>query len=120
MATQVELLKTMTFILDTLVDNAKKINEAIKLMLSPKDLEAFQEKQTELLNELARLDELVKSSAAAAKDGEEVEFLRSEVRHKIVHFQGLNRDFIQSASAKSRIIQKGEFATPPTKVDDNE
>lgn len=88
-------------------------------MLASKELEALQEKQHELLNELARLDALVKSSKPGTS-GEEVDFLRSEVRHKIVLFQGINNEFFQRVNLKSRVIEKGDFIAPPSKGEENE
>jgi len=107
MPSQLELFKQMSFVLDQLVDTANTLNESVTLNVGRKDLEAAQERQQEILRELATLDELIlKSPPGAAK--EELDVWRLRIREKLSSFQSINQEFFNRLDSHMRIIEQSK------------
>ncbi len=97
----------MEKILDQLVDNAKKMKEALRLKSAESDLEQKQVRQHEILHELAELSKVLdKSPPGASKD--EISLAQARIREKLNHFQNLNKEFFSHISAHSRVIDSQE------------
>ena len=107
MASQIELYIQMEKILDQLVDNAKKMKEALLLKSAESELEEKQAHQHEILRELAELNKLLEKSAPGAKKSE-IDVAKARVHERLHHFQTLNREFFDHISAHRRVIDAQE------------
>lgn len=103
MPSQVELFGQMAIILDRLVENAIKLKEELKAKASQKELEALQERQHEILSELGQLNALLESSPPGGSESD-LEGAKATIRHKLGLFQALNKEFFDSISKQTRII----------------
>ncbi len=107
MVSQLELFTQMALILDKLVDNAKKMKEAIRLKVSQEELEVLQISQHEILNELGELDKLLQNSPlGGSKD--EIDMAKARIREKLTHFQAINQEFFDHLSSHNRVIDNKE------------
>lgn len=103
MPSQIELFDQMAIILDRLVDNAKKMSEGLHLKTHQDELELLQERQHEILSELGQVNALLEKSPPGGTV-EELDGRRATIREKLGQFQALNKDFFDSMSKQTRII----------------
>lgn len=107
MPSQLELFKQMSYVLDQLVDTANQLNENVTLNVGHKDLEAAQERQQEILRELAVLDGLIAKSPPGASK-EELDVWRLRIREKLASFQSVNQEFFNRLDSHMRIIEQSK------------
>lgn len=103
MASQFELYNQMALILDRLIENAKKMKEGIRLKVSQEELEGLQNKQHEILHEVSELDNVLQKSPLGASE-DEINMCKARIREKLAHFQVINKEFFDSISSHSRVI----------------
>lgn len=104
---QIELFGQMTCILDTLVENAKKMKEGLRLKYSQEELEALQNRQHEILADLGQLNTLLDASPPGGTEAE-IEVCKGHIRDRLAQFQSVNQEFFDQISAGSRVIDKSE------------
>ncbi len=107
MASKIELFRQMAEVLDTLIDNAKKMKEGMQLKHSQEEIESLQLRQHEILHELAELNKLIEQSAPGAPN-EQVESAKNFIYAKLGHFQTLNQEFFSQLNTQTRVIDKRE------------
>ncbi len=103
MASKIELFRQMAVVLDTLIDNAKKMKEAQSLRRSHDEIEALQLRQHEILHELAQLNKLIEQSPSGGSN-DEVDGAKNFIRSKLGHFQSLNQEFFDQINTQTRVI----------------
>lgn len=111
MPLQIELFGQMTLILDTLVENAKKMKEGLRLKCSQEELEALQNRQHEILAELGKLNTLLDASPPGGTEAE-IEACKSHIRDRLAQFQSVNKEFFDQINSSSRVIDKRDTKIP--------
>lgn len=110
MPLQIELFGQMTLILDTLVENAKKMKEGVRLKYSQEELEMLQNRQHEILSELGQLNTVLEASPPGGSE-DQIEACKSQIRDRLAQFQSINQDFFDQISANSRMIDARDAKT---------
>ena len=107
MTTQIELFTKMVHTLDRLIENAQKMKEGLRLKYSQSEIEHMQRIQHEILQELGSLNSQLEKSPPGATN-EEIETAKALIREKLGHFQVINKDFFDSISTHTRVIDASE------------
>lgn len=109
-----ELLHEMDSLLDMLIDNAKKLLDISKQVISEEELEPLQKKQHALLKKLIEKDEAYHQLDNVSKQDP---FMRENIDAKLDEFQQLNASFIDNITTTHGMIQfeKGKVKTKTKK-----
>ena|SRR5581483_6225372 len=104
MPAQKELLKEMLTGLETLIDTAKKLNEASERSIAEDEVEELQAKQEKIIEQLVQLDRLVATSPEAKNTTEETDAIKKEIQKKLHSFHRINEHFFEQLRHRLSLI----------------
>lgn len=110
MPSQDGLYDQMEQLLDLLIQTTKRLCEMAKHFVMEDELEGLQQRQSEILREVARLDGHIKKSIADSPVGE-LTARRERIHQKLVEFQAVDKEFIAHMQDHTRVIQKKKLSS---------
>lgn len=105
-----KILNEMDQLLDLLIENASKLLELSKQVISEEELDNLQKKQQDLLEKLVEKDEAFHQLNGSATHDDSSP-LRNQIDDKLDVFQELNANFIDNITASHGMIhfEKGKI-----------
>lgn len=109
MPSKLELFKQMSLVVDQLLDIAHTLNDAVMRHAGNHELEVLQERQSEIMNELGKIDQLIAKSPLGGTK-EELDVWRLKIHEKLAQFQGVNQEFFNFIDSNRRVIEPSKLA----------
>jgi hypothetical protein len=110
MPSQDDLYGQMEQLLDLLIQTTKRLCEMAKHLVTEDELDGLQQRQAEILREVAHLDGHIKKSIADSPVGV-LAARRERIHQKLVEFQAIDKEFIAHMEDHTRLIQKKKLSS---------
>jgi hypothetical protein len=104
MQTRYDLLQQMSALVDTLLENAERLNESVKHTLAEEELIGLQRRQEEIIANIEGVNSLLKEKKLV--DDKRADSLQKELKQKLIQFQERNRKFVKLIQDRHRLIQQ--------------
>jgi len=104
MQTRYDLFLQMSGLIDTLLENAERLNEGVKHALSEDEIIRLQHRQEEIISHIEGINTLLKEKDLA--DDKRADTLQKELQKKLLQFQERNAKFVRLIQDRHRLIQQ--------------